>query len=209
MVEVVVARYNENLDWLGELSCPISIYDKGRVHYLPLNSKQRVEKLGNVGREAHTYIRYILDRYTTLPDVVVFTQGNPRDHTGTNTNAEIRQWVLQVSNEAVANGVSTLGVGTHKVGVNSAFPRFRIFSKELLQFGDEDLGIWYEKCTGTAFPESNARWCIGACFAASRDRILSVPKETWTRLIKTLEYSSAPVTAHYMERSWHTLLGVI
>ena len=36
--------------------------------------------LDNVGREGHTYYKYIVDNYDNLKDYTCFLQGNPFDH---------------------------------------------------------------------------------------------------------------------------------
>ncbi|MGL1148113.1 hypothetical protein ACSTLH_00765, partial [Vibrio parahaemolyticus] len=36
--------------------------------------------LPNVGREAHTWIHHIIERYETLSPYTLFLQGNPLDH---------------------------------------------------------------------------------------------------------------------------------
>jgi hypothetical protein len=38
--------------------------------------------LPNVGREAHTYLTYIIDNYDRLPEYVMFCQGRIDDHVG-------------------------------------------------------------------------------------------------------------------------------
>jgi hypothetical protein len=208
--ELVVARYKENLDYLEKLpsSVPVTVYDKGPpcATFLTPRVNTKVEKIGNVGREPHSYTRYILDRYDTLPEVVVFTQGNPRDHTGTRTDLEIISWIFTIVEQAKQSGLSTQGVEAHKAGCNSATSDFRIVYPDLEQYEGKDLGTWYQECTDRKFPDTGALWSMGACFAASRDNIRKVPKETWSKLYESFSYSSAPVTAHYMERAWHTLL---
>ena len=76
---IVIARYKEDLSWIDSIPSDynVIIYDKS-----PANSKKipNAIKLPNVGREAHTYLRYIVDNYNSLPDVTVFAQGNPFDH---------------------------------------------------------------------------------------------------------------------------------
>ena len=210
-VEVVIARYTENLDFVNRLpaNTRVSVYDKSKTDEFGSRSTNvKVEKLGNVGREPHSYARYILDRYETLPDVVVFMQGNPRDHTGATSDSEIADWVSRVAEQALSGGLSTHGVAAHEAGCNSATSNFRIVYPDLEQCeGNKDLGTWYEKCCNEKFPETGAVWCMGACFAASRENLLSVSKETWRRFYDSFCYSSAPVTAHYMERAWHTLLS--
>lgn len=63
---IVVAKYREDISWTKELD-NVVIYDKS------------VPPLKNVGREAETFLRYIVEHYDALPEYVVFLQGNPYD----------------------------------------------------------------------------------------------------------------------------------
>lgn len=79
--EVVIARYNENLDW-AEKEFPnekITIYNKGEddIKALP---NWNVIKLPNIGRESHTYLYHIINNYNNLADRTLFLQGYPYDH---------------------------------------------------------------------------------------------------------------------------------
>ena len=77
-MDLVISRYNENLDWINKL--PI----RDDINIVIYNKGQYIDKdnilLKNVGREAHTYITYILDNFDCLPNYVCFLQGNPFDH---------------------------------------------------------------------------------------------------------------------------------
>jgi len=75
---IVVARHNENLEWLKTLAWDYIVYNKGEE--LPKWVKN-VVNLQNIGREAHTYLTYIIDHYDNLPDYVAFVQGDPYSHT--------------------------------------------------------------------------------------------------------------------------------
>lgn len=77
-IGVVVARYNENIDWLNNLKYTVYLYEKGYV--------ENGVKLINVGREAHTYLYHIVDNYDKLDDYIIFLQGNPFDHGIINTD---------------------------------------------------------------------------------------------------------------------------
>lgn len=70
---LVVARYNEDISWLGDVKIPYLIYDKGDV------SPDGI-KAGNIGLDPETYLSFIIENYDSLPDRVFFTQGNPFDH---------------------------------------------------------------------------------------------------------------------------------
>lgn len=75
---MVVARYNENLDWLKTVPWNYIVFNKGRKN-LPKWIKNAI-KLPNIGREAHTYLTFIVDNYDHLPDYTMFVQGNPFVH---------------------------------------------------------------------------------------------------------------------------------
>jgi len=84
---IVIARYNENVDWLNRLIeqhnwiNKIVIFNKGEDD---INNKQphiiSIVNLSNKGREGETYLNYIIDNYDTLPEHVWFIQANPFDH---------------------------------------------------------------------------------------------------------------------------------
>lgn len=84
--ELVVSRFREELKWLRRVPKPvrISIYNKGEGLELTPEIKARpglsVTELPNEGREAHTYLTHLRDRYDSLAPVTVFCQGHPFDH---------------------------------------------------------------------------------------------------------------------------------
>lgn len=69
--KVVVARYNEDVEWCKPFPC--IIYNKGGA--LP-----NTIALPNIGREAHTYLHHIIENYDNLDDYTAFVQGDPFDH---------------------------------------------------------------------------------------------------------------------------------
>eukprot|EP01035_Chromulina_nebulosa_P032892 gene32892-43993_t len=79
-IELVIARYNESLDWLLEEGFPsdiVTIYNKGpteitlnhRRRHQPITFQQRVFQLSNVGRESHTFLHHIIEHYDNLAEV--------------------------------------------------------------------------------------------------------------------------------------------
>lgn len=74
MVELVLARYNENISWVSKLpsTVNVTVYDKGN------RSSNAARLLPNVGRESHTFLHHIVDRYDRLAAWTVFSQaGEP------------------------------------------------------------------------------------------------------------------------------------
>ena len=71
----VIARYNEDLTWLASLKFPYTIYNKGSD-----NISLPSIKLPNIGRESGTFLYYIIENYNSLPDTLIFLQGDPFPH---------------------------------------------------------------------------------------------------------------------------------
>jgi hypothetical protein len=104
-MEIVVARYNENLYWLQEIlertseyDLKITVYNKGKStdtisivdpsqelneNYPALlelqQSRLKIIQLENVGVCDHTYLHHIVSRYTTLSTITLFIPGSAYD----------------------------------------------------------------------------------------------------------------------------------
>lgn len=76
----VIARYNEDVSWVTE---PFTIVQKG-------------VDLPNEGREASSYLWWIIENYKKLPDEVHFLQANPFDHVDDNL---ISKWWADSDNQ--------------------------------------------------------------------------------------------------------------
>lgn len=74
-LELVVACYDEDLAWLKRVprGFRVTIYDKG-------DGSSGGRQLPNQGREAHTYLHHLTERYDEIADLTVFVQGHPFDH---------------------------------------------------------------------------------------------------------------------------------
>lgn len=87
-IQLVVARFNENLDWLLILkNLDIVIYNKGEenIDYIKynlnnLNIKCEIINIPNIGREGSTYIDHIINNYKKLYNYTIFVQAFPFDH---------------------------------------------------------------------------------------------------------------------------------
>ncbi|RYZ90483.1 MAG: DUF3431 domain-containing protein, partial [Proteobacteria bacterium] len=66
MIELVVARYLEDLAWLRNIPPQIraTVYDKNADSPHP-----GALQLPNIGREAHTYLHHIVTRYDELAPI--------------------------------------------------------------------------------------------------------------------------------------------
>jgi hypothetical protein len=80
LTELVVARYNENINWVSAYNDIATVYNKGEDDILNI---KKVVKIPNVGREGNTYLYHIINNYGSLKEKTVFSQGNPFDHNET------------------------------------------------------------------------------------------------------------------------------
>lgn len=67
-MQIVVARFKEDLGWLRDLPWPIEVYDKG------------AGDLPNIGFEGHTFLHHFAECYDHLDEVTVCLQGDPFPH---------------------------------------------------------------------------------------------------------------------------------
>ena len=83
MIDIVVARYKENIDWLNRFNLSgndrLFIYNKSKDHF-DVKIPFKCEYLQNIGREAHTFLYHIVKYYDDLADETLFLQGHPFDH---------------------------------------------------------------------------------------------------------------------------------
>jgi len=79
-VNIVVARYKENVDWVLPYDDIAIIYNKGPSD-LPFFSNSF--NIDNVGREGHTYLHHIATRYTELANRTLFLQADWFPHNET------------------------------------------------------------------------------------------------------------------------------
>ena len=78
---MVVAKYQESVEWIKNIKIPHLIYNKST----PKHWSNKIEKLNfihidNIGFEEFPYLRFIVDNYHSLPNRIIFTQAEPFPH---------------------------------------------------------------------------------------------------------------------------------
>ena len=84
--ELVVARYNEDTRWVENLLkehswLNVTLYNKGDPATVSCDHRCMKHMLPNVGREAHSYLHHIVQRYESLAEKTVFVQGTGQSPT--------------------------------------------------------------------------------------------------------------------------------
>lgn len=202
-MDIVVARYNENLDWLRPFMSDAIIYNKGpseeALEASWVSHGARVEHLPNVGRESNTYLSHIVENYDDgLADWTVFVQGNPFDHC-----QDIRRNLVTCDRESGMSPNYTRRLANlywlceeFKIAewgghVNEPYPgNFRDFWNRFIRVPfppDKFLNVYF-----------------GANFAVSKSRILCRPKSDYEEMLQTV-MTPNPEAGHFLERSWSYL----
>jgi len=189
---LVVARYNEPLDWVHRCSDfdEIIVYNKSD-ETPDLGHGITVRQLPNRGREAHTIVQGILDKYDTVEntDCIVFVQGWPFDHG------------VHVEDISRATPPSVLGkVLWCDMDGNPHHPKL-------------NLRVAFQKLCDTfrvRFPNKNGyTFCAGAQWCVSGFEIHQWSKETWNSLGDILDgefkygnHGHCKIDPWQMERFW-------
>ncbi|QKZ11363.1 DUF3431 domain-containing protein [Spirosoma sp. KUDC1026] len=199
-VELVVARYTEDLSWLRKrpASLGVTVYDKSPDR----SAGDTALVLPNVGREAYTYLHHIVSRYDSLTDWTVFCQGKPFDHA---FDFKKTLQALTADPDAFMTGNWFRWLG-HLIDTddNRGERLFQPWSKNEDGRGLDLLGF-HKALFGTDGPERYT-FVLGAQFIAHRDLIRQQPLSFYERALAVS--ITFPDAAHCYERSWDRILGV-
>jgi len=179
-ITIIVARYNENVTWSKQFDNVI-IYNKGEK----LEDGYNEILLENVGREAHTYYKYIYDNYDNLDDYTIFLQGNPFDHSPNIIN-KIRAYKMHPSLHV---DFKFLSETISECTLYKCPHHFELRPIEV-----------YEKIFGYKKENMNFKFGNGAQFIVSKQKILSNPKEFYLKIINLLNYTINPIEGYSIER---------
>jgi hypothetical protein len=191
---IVVARYNEDLEWTKLLSNVI-IYNKGT----PLTNDevgvlnvQRCNQilLNNVGREGHTYYKHIYDNYDNLTDYIFFLQGYPFDHSP-NIIPDINKYINNTD-----LSIDFVSLSEHIIDCN--------LQGCIYQAGLPLINI-YEKLFDERKEHMDFKFGAGAQFMVSKKKILQRPKDFYLKIVKMLENDINPIEGFVIER-FHNLI---
>ena len=183
-IKIIIARCDEDINWSLEFK-NILIYNKGNK--INIDNELLTE---NVGRECHTYYKYIYDNYDNLNDYIIFLQGNPFDHSPNIINNLWNYIInkdLNIDFEYLSEKILTCNLSgcIHKPGLLLCDMYKNLFNEDKnnmeFQFGQ------------------------GGQFIVSKKIILSKPKEFYLKIIKLLDYSINPIEGHIIER-FHKLI---
>ena len=198
-VEVVVARYAEDVSWLRPLvsSGMLRLYNKGAPMPPQSGFADMAIPLPNVGREAHTYLHHIVHHFDDMREYVVFVQGSILANEGCCTNP--LQYVLDLIASARA-----LGVSANWKRWNDMYPTEYDMRERVPCTPSDDgcFGDWFRKRVSPLYIP-DPKWFKGAVFCVRSEWIRVRPKAYYQTLLAALSRTVAPEEAYYLERAWY------
>ena len=203
--KIIVARYNENIEWLNSENENCIIYNKGNK--LNINNEILLE---NIGRESETYLHYIITNYNNLPDVIVFTQARISDHKG----KDDVNYLINIKNQALEN-TKSLNYFVHNNDTGHSIH----WDKEWnLQNGTYYLKDNYKENKPITFIEwfktnininypNPIKIYMNAIFAVKKENITNKPIEYYKNLILEVNHHINSTEGHFFERSWYYIFS--
>ncbi len=187
-MKIVIARYNENVNWTKQFQNVI-IYNKGNR----LDNTYNQIYLNNVGREGHTYYKYISDNYNNLDNYTIFLQGNPFDHSPN---------IIYNLNKCYQFENILHKYDTFNFRFLSETIRCSTFDIEKRDFPHDCSDIYntWKRIFGENTKNRECLFGTGAQFIVSKETILKKPKFFYDNIVKILEYDIGPKEGYHIER---------
>lgn len=187
MIDIVIARYKENIDWIHSLNIDlknIKIYNK-----FDNNSNL---SLNNIGRESHTYLYHIIQNYDELTDYIIFLQGDPFPH---NHN------IINQINDFLLSSPSTKFIPLAPITVEGLHGNSYVHHPHGLPMY-YFLDLLFEKHN-----INNIECGYGAQFVVHKDNITCRPKRFYEFLIKFVSSEINPIEGYIFERLWQYIFN--
>jgi len=202
--KIIVARYNESIEWLNNEMQNCIIYNKGNK--LNVTNEYFLE---NLGRESETYLHYIITNYDNLPDIVVFTQARISDHKG----SDDVNYLLTIKNEALYNASSQNYIIHHDIGENESFNKTWNLKKNNWFLKDNyknnkpiTFVEWFKNNINIDYPTPIKIYANGI-FAVKKENILNKPIDYYKKLILEVNHHINSTEGHFFERSWYYIFN--
>lgn len=220
LYEIIIARYNENVNWCNQYKENIIIYNKGNDN-IP-NSIS----LNNVGRENHTYLYHIVNHYDCLADKTIFCQGKHCSYFleySIQTKLPFEIFITSFVESNLKNICIRRGYDKYYKDLKpiTPFPKnteldkwnlkknFKFFKEYLEELKQKQNGIYNLKDFWNTFIHPNKPipsilyYSQENIFSVSKDIIQKKPKEYYERLLKQLEYNYNPYQTYYIQWFWY------
>ena len=187
-LELVVARYAEDLAWLRRVpkEFAVTVYNKG-------DTIPEAIALPNIGREAHTYLHHLAEHYEDLADLTVFVQGHPFDH-APDLHERLRGLAEGRATVADFHWLGFLADTDDSRGRRLFVPWSKNPERIELRLDD-----FHQQLFGTPGPQ-HYRFFVGAQFAVTRQTVRRRDPDFYRHARRLA--TDFPLAPHCFERCW-------
>jgi len=216
---IVSAHYNEDLNWLKNSKYPVIICDKPTASPMDFEANDSCSIDINLGREASSFLMYIINNYNNLPDFIAFIHGH--EHT---FHQKHPYGILRAIETARLDKYEYISLNVliqsiiYQEGLEFERNKPRIdYVSDIAHILMKDIWpIIYEPELGYSFPET-LRYHRSAQFIVSRNKILAHPIEFYKKLYDfVIDPQSFLPNSNYndfnssctLEFSWHMIFGL-
>ena len=174
-MDLIVARYKEDISWLNNLNANIIIYnkfyDEGNV-------------LPNIGREAHTYLYHIINNYDNLPNIIGFIQGD-----ATENNISHKEIVTTTINNLNKETIYPIYFGRpHICEIDGSPHHPSLPISKFLSLFNNNINV--------------INFYSGAQFIVTKSIITNRPKGFYQHLLSMISEEPQSIEAYVLERIW-------
>jgi hypothetical protein len=202
--EIIISRYNENIDHWFPLKEYITIYNKGEN--LNLESNIRIINIPNVGRESHTYLYHIINNFAQLKYLNLFIQADFSDHL--NEIYDLTQYLIRVNNIKInlKNKNTTCFNGWGRLQHQPQY--LQMIYKNQMKLSKYSFGEWWLKYISNKLPNlKDFKWGPCGIFSVKGKTIINKDINYYKNIMSSIEEHSNPEEGHYCERSWYYIFG--
>lgn len=187
MIEICTSHFKEDLAWLKKSPWLVNV-----VHHEggePVTDFESITTIPNVGNEATSYLKFIIDRYDTLPDFTAFLHGHEESH-----HQYAGRPILDLIRDANTDKYNYIPLNNmwrfieSKNNLVTPFRKFLVRTELLYR-----LPMFYVTC-------------IGAQFIVSKECIQANPKAFYEKLFSYVESTEDAIALEYM---WCIIFGKI
>jgi hypothetical protein len=210
---IVTSHYRENLDWLKNSKYPVKMCDKPGSDETDFVADSSCTLNENFGREASSYLTYIINNYDNLPEYMAFLHGHEEAYHQKNPlgilkaieMAKIDEYDYISLNNEIQAIILEPGLTFDRNNPSFVFKE-QDMQHYLMRRVWKDL---YEPYLGYPFPEK-IRCERSAQFIVSKKAVLNRPKKMYEDLLHFLSYGEKEfgiLASFVLEFSWHMIFG--
>jgi hypothetical protein len=209
-IEIVVARYNESLNWTTEFpfnQFTYTVYNKGINDHFTKTHVNKIINLPNVGRCDHTYLHHIVRNYDakSLAKITIFLPGS--------INMAHKKPIALKMLGYISKTKRAAFFAQHSENIRSEFagvtmdsyvcknPYNRAINPEVkcLPALIRPYGSWYDHHFGERIVKSYAYYGI---LSVDKRDVMQYKKDWFLKFLYGLARHSNPEAGHFTERSW-------